>query len=73
MKLPLPLAGVYRAGRMDSMSRVGIEPQWWRSTWKKVKKVAKRVLPIAKPLACMACGAIPNPAAQIACRGACAL
>lgn len=83
MKMPHPCAGVYRAGRSDCMYFDGVEPQFVGSWFKKAKRAVKKVvkkaapfvrkaLPIAKPWACqLGCTAIPEPAAQTACRIGC--
>ena len=65
MKLPQDIQGIHREGRTDCLMSTGVEPLWFRNVVRRVGRVARRHLPQA---ACLACNAIPHPAAKLACR-----
>ncbi len=80
MKLPQDIVGIYREGRTDAFTSAGVEALWLKSAWKRVKKVARKVGGVARRVGrfawkqkCLACYAIPNPAAAIACQVGCGL
>lgn len=61
MRLPPQSVPVARGPREELYA--GVDPAWFRS-------LIRKVLPIAKRAACVACGLIPNPIAKAACRAA---
>ena len=53
MKLPQQIEGIYREGRSDSFSSVGVEPALFGKIWNVIKKPGKAI-------ACKLCKAACN-------------
>ncbi len=74
MKLPQNIEGIYREGRTDAFTSAGVEAAGlWGRLKRGVRKVAKKVGRFAWKQKCLACYAIPNPAAALACQVGCGL
>jgi hypothetical protein len=71
VKLPQDIEGIYREGRTDSLTCSGVEPLWMKSIWRKTKKIGRKVGSVAWHNKCLACYAISNPIAALACQQAC--
>lgn len=61
MKLPQPLEGIHRSGRIDMVRPAGVDPAFLGGVWNWVKKNWKKV-------GCPACDLIPNATAKAACK-----